>query len=86
MEDVKVVAESRAKSSIFVVDSCANEVKEFGYRRDERITLSHTYGIENGMPISVVANQMGILFVLTDLPRRIYIIDQRGECNNNVQK
>ena len=89
LEDVKVVAESRSKSSVLVADSCANDIKEFSYEKggesnrsgtqqqQPRISLTRRFGIESGVPISVVSNQLGVLFVLTDLPQKIYILDQK---------
>lgn len=101
LEDVKLVAHSSTRSSIFLVDSCENEVKEFDYRREESSSSSSStiknndtsnstinpptvswlkrLRIENGIPISVVGNELGYLFVLTDLPRKILVLNQK-EC------
>lgn len=83
LEDVHVAADSttKTKSNIFTVDSCNSEIKQFLYSKDEKITLINRFLIKNGRPISVITNQLGYIFVLTDLPRKIYILDPR-ECNN----
>lgn len=81
LEDVHVTYESKTKSYIYAVDSCSNEVKQFLYSKDERITLSNRFTFRNGKPISVTTSPLGYIFVLTDLPRKIYILDPK-ECDN----
>ncbi|CAF0959497.1 unnamed protein product [Brachionus calyciflorus] len=78
LEDVHVAIESKSKSFIYTADSCNNEIKQFLYIKDEKISLVNRFAI-SGRPISVVTNQLGYIFVLTDLPRKIYILDPR-EC------
>ncbi|RNA09637.1 hypothetical protein BpHYR1_035420 [Brachionus plicatilis] len=78
LEDVHVAAQSRTTSNIYTADSCSNEVKQFLFNNGEKIDLVNRYSI-NGRPISVVTNQLDYIFVLTERPRKIYILDPR-EC------
>lgn len=74
--------ESKTQSNIYAANSCDNQVKKFVFERGQKVVEERAYqfGLNDGTPISVVANQLGHLFVLTDLPRRLLVIDQR-ECS-----
>lgn len=81
-EDDSTSSSSAAtRSNIYVTDSCANEVRKFVFERGHKIVDESAYQFSHadGMPISAVANPLGHLFVLTDMPRRLLVIDQR-EC------
>jgi hypothetical protein len=80
LNDLHVLAESKSKSYIYLIDSCDANLLEFVYNKDEKINMTRRIHIPLGMPISVTANQFGNLFVLTDSPRKIFMIDMK-ECN-----
>lgn len=80
LEDVHVSAESHSKSNVFVADSCSNEIKQFTFSKDERIKLSAQFSVPNGRPISMVTLPVGYIIVLTDSPRKLYVLNPR-ECN-----
>lgn len=78
LEDVHVTAQSRTTSNIYTADSCNNEIKQFLFNNGEKVDLVNRYSV-NGRPISVVTNQLDYIFVLTERPRKIHILDPR-EC------
>jgi hypothetical protein len=80
-EEEESTSSSSTRSNIYVTDSCANEVRKFVFERGHKIVDESAYQFSHadGLPISAVANPLGHLFVLTDLPRRLLVIDQR-EC------
>lgn len=78
LEDVHVAAQSRTTSNIYTADSCNNEIKQFLFSNGEKIDLVNRFSID-GRPISVVTNQLDYIFVLTERPRKIFILDPR-EC------
>lgn len=80
LNDIHVLAESKSKSFIYLVDSCDSNLLEFVYNKDEKINITRRIHLPVGTPISVTANQFGYLFALTDSPRKIYMIDIK-ECN-----
>lgn len=86
LEDVSLQFESRSKSFIYVADSCENDIKRFLFKKNEKIVLEENFKFTNGIPVSMVSNQLGYLFVLTDLPRKITIINQRECVSSQVQK
>jgi hypothetical protein len=94
LEDVKVSTnvnnneskhQQHKSASIYAVDSCTNEILHFHYQRDERIRLKSRIQVGQRVgggsyAISVApAAQNGLLFVLTDVPRKILILNTR-EC------
>lgn len=74
---------TETSSSIFTADSCSGEIRKFVFERGHKVSESARFQLDasagDGTPISVVANQLGHVFVLTDLPRRLIVLDQR-EC------
>jgi len=82
IETSTIVDESKTQSNIYAVDSCDNQVKKFVFERGHKIVEESKYQFRpaDGTPVSAVANQLGHLFVLTDMPRRLLVIDQR-ECS-----
>jgi hypothetical protein len=80
LNDIHVLAESKSKSFIYLVDTCDSNLLEFVYNKDEKINMTRRIHLPLGMPISVTANQFGYLFALTDSPRKIFMIDMK-ECN-----
>lgn len=75
IEDIDVYTEAGYKSSIYVVDSCDNEVKQFYYTKDKKILLTKRFKINSGSPISATRNSFGYLFVLTNAPAQIHVLD-----------
>lgn len=80
IEDIDVYTEEKFKSSIYIVDSCDNDVKQFFYSREEKIQLANRFRINYGKPISAVRNSFGYLVVLTNSPTKIDILDIK-ECS-----
>ncbi len=80
IEDIDVFTEEKFKSSIYVVDSCNNDIKQFFYSREEKIVLKKNFKLEAvGRPISSVRNSLGYLIVLTNSPTKLSILDIK-EC------
>lgn len=75
IEDIDVYTEEKFKSSIYIVDSCDNDIKQFYYSREEKILLANKFKINLGKPISSVRNSFGYLIVLTNSPTKIEILN-----------
>lgn len=88
LEDVNVAVDddedkNERASSIYAADSCLGQVKRFGYEHGRKIVELASLQIDDGTPVSVVANPLGHVFVLTDLPRRLLVVDSR-ECSRTA--
>jgi hypothetical protein len=79
IEDVDVYTEEKFKSSIYVVDSCDNDIKQFFYSREEKIYLAKKFKIGLGKPISSIRTHTGYLIVLTNSPAKLNLLDAK-EC------
>jgi hypothetical protein len=83
LEDLHVYSETKTISSLFAVNNCNQEILQFTHNKEhQKLQLSRKYQISNGKPISAKKNSFGHLFILTDMPRKILILDTR-ECHNN---
>ena len=72
IEDIDVYTENNSTSSVYVVDSCANNVKQFMIVTSEnRIDLKNVYTIKSGVPVSSVKSAFNRLIVLTKHPNQI---------------
>jgi hypothetical protein len=83
LEDLHVYSETKTISSIFTVNNCNQEIVQFTHNKEHhKLQLSRKYQILIGKPISAKKNSFGHLFILTDFPRKILILDTR-ECHYN---
>lgn len=76
IEDLRVMSESSNVSSIFVVDSCERDIKQFIYTPNKRLYLENKFTIgQNFSLVSMVKNGFNYLIVLANYPSKINILD-----------
>jgi hypothetical protein len=80
VEDVHSYSDhSKQKTFIYIVNSCTRDVLQYEYHHAHKnLTLVHTMKTE-GIPISVVRNDNGFVYVLTSAPYRIDVF-KPSEC------
>lgn len=76
IEDIDVYNEKNSsKSSIYVVDSCEKNVKQFIFSQDEKILLKNVYNIStNEKILSATRISHNILIVFTKYPTKITLL------------
>jgi hypothetical protein len=75
IEDIDVQTEISKTSSIYVVDSCEKNVKQFVHSQDKKILLKRIFNIEKGVPISSFRNGLNSLIVLTKKPSKLFVFN-----------
>jgi len=76
IQDIDVHTENRTSSSIYVVDSCKKNVKQYVYTTDMKIFLKIEYKIkESGKPVSSLKFGLNRLIVLDRHPNKLILFD-----------
>ena len=74
IEDIDVYAETKSTTSIYVVDSCQNNVIQFLRSSNETISVKNAYSLTRGVPLSAIRSSFNSLAVLTEKPSQITLI------------
>jgi hypothetical protein len=75
LKDVSIAkANNSPQSSIYALDTCNREVKEYIYKRGEKIKLINNYKIDTDELVSVKVNSYGYMFALTNKPAQLHLI------------
>ena len=77
IKDIDVFTENRTTSSIYVVDSCKKQVKQFVYSTEHKtVTFKNAYKIkESGTPVSSIRGAFNRLIVLAKHPdQSVYLM------------
>jgi len=75
IEDIDVQTENNTTSSIYVVDSCEKNVKQFVYSKNQKIVLKKVFSILEGVPVSSIKSEQNTLIVLTRKPSQLIIFN-----------
>jgi hypothetical protein len=75
IEDIDVYFDKNNKSFIYITNSCTKSIKRFVYENDKKIRIDTDFRINSGLPVNSIINSFNQMFVLTNNPSRIYIMD-----------
>jgi len=75
IEDIDVYFDKNNKSFIYITNSCTKSIKRFVYENDKKIRIDTDFRINSGLPVNSIINSFNQMFVLTNNPSRINILN-----------
>ena len=75
IEDIDVYFDKNNKSFIYITNSCTKSIKRLVYENDKKIRIDTDFRINSGLPVNSIINSFNQMFVLTNNPSKINILN-----------